>query len=510
MKGLLIPGSFLVAAVLIAGVYFFVGGFYTAQARTVQLATKEDCRRVQLRGGTVLCVPGVTPFSEIDFVLLGGNCAGDAKAYLTPLLHESSESTMENLDEDFACRLASFLRAGEQEGHSIKINSAVRTFAHQKRLWEDALRNYGSRATKWAAPPGRSSHEVGLAVDLRGFKDCVTRACKWAHENASRFGLHFPLSNEAWHLEPIGAVRRGNQLSAGPNNPGAVQGGNTSVAATEDAAPPKAKEEKSLLSTLSETIAKQLGLQAFSSSFSPKNGVVETSALDKIYDDSLNTTAEERFLGDEEVPSSLLEAYNTGVVSGESTDSESPPPVEFGESTPTEVIRVTGPGTTTPATTCIDGVPTRTVLGTVVCRRGESSGLPTAGGFLGSPLPAESGSGFGDDGFSFESVTNSELVYEAQPFGTERFLPSGDRVAAYDVFNPGTSIAFDRQEGLTARERILAWLERKDEAIPEESSSSVFSRAGQLVQPTTSFIINNTLGTTGQAMDALLRLRSRF
>lgn len=82
----------------------------------------------------------------------------------------------------------------------VSINSGFRDINRQRQLWEEALRKYGSAeaADNWVAPPGRSMHNWGMAADLKFENDEVRR---WVHANASRYGLHFPLSNEAWHIE---------------------------------------------------------------------------------------------------------------------------------------------------------------------------------------------------------------------------------------------------------------------------------------------------------------------
>lgn len=101
----------------------------------------------------------------------------------------------------FQQALQSFLAAS---GGKIKVTSGKRSTQRQSQLWEQALKKYGSPAAarKWVAPPGRSKHEIGLAADLR-FATPAERA--WAHSNAARFGLTFPLGNEPWHIEPLGA-----------------------------------------------------------------------------------------------------------------------------------------------------------------------------------------------------------------------------------------------------------------------------------------------------------------
>lgn len=100
-------------------------------------------------------------------------------------------------------------RAGLQKlisdfGGKIRVSSGSRSDAEQTALWEQALRKYGSpeAARKWVAPPGRSNHNEGLAADLSFADDATLRA---AHARAKQYGLHFPLSNESWHVEPLGS-----------------------------------------------------------------------------------------------------------------------------------------------------------------------------------------------------------------------------------------------------------------------------------------------------------------
>lgn len=87
-------------------------------------------------------------------------------------------------------------------GGKISIGNSYRSPERQAQLWQAALRKYGSaaKARKWVAPPGKSNHGRGLAADLKFVnKDAI----RYAHANAKRYGLHFPLSNENWHVEPI-------------------------------------------------------------------------------------------------------------------------------------------------------------------------------------------------------------------------------------------------------------------------------------------------------------------
>jgi len=97
--------------------------------------------------------------------------------------------------------------------NELRVMSGFRSPETQERLWQGALKKYGSAsaARKWVAPPGRSQHGFGNAID---WKFASKRAREWAHQNAGKFGFSFPLSNEPWHMEVAGA--RGRPSGASP------------------------------------------------------------------------------------------------------------------------------------------------------------------------------------------------------------------------------------------------------------------------------------------------------
>lgn len=137
--------------------------------------------------------------------------------------------SISGLSPDFQNALLQMM-AEAPDGY-LTINSAYRSPELQRQLWDDAVRRYGSEAEarRWVAPPGRSQHNHGMAVDL-GFSG--PEATAWAHENAQRFGLSFPLSNEDWHLE-LASARGGPQ----PPASGAPTAPPNALAAIGQAAP---------------------------------------------------------------------------------------------------------------------------------------------------------------------------------------------------------------------------------------------------------------------------------
>lgn len=103
----------------------------------------------------------------------------------------------EGLDPMFGARLRKMIA---DSGGRIWLNSGFRSVERQAQLYDEAVRKYGEAgAGKWVAPPGKSNHNHGRAGDL-GFTD---EGREWAHANAHRYGLHFPMSWEPWHIEPL-------------------------------------------------------------------------------------------------------------------------------------------------------------------------------------------------------------------------------------------------------------------------------------------------------------------
>ncbi|NBU97899.1 MAG: hypothetical protein EBS19_06775, partial [Spirochaetia bacterium] len=121
-----------------------------------------------------------------------------------------SVSGTQGLTDDFARRLTQMILDGRAQGINLNIGSGYRSYEKQKKLWEQALKKYGSpaKARKWVAPPGGSFHNKGLAVDLSANgrflgKSANSKATEWAHANAKKYGLHFRMGHEPWHIEPI-------------------------------------------------------------------------------------------------------------------------------------------------------------------------------------------------------------------------------------------------------------------------------------------------------------------
>lgn len=109
-----------------------------------------------------------------------------------------SGEDIEGLDARLRSRILSAINAS---GGRVWLVSGYRSVARQQALWNDAVRKYGSAAAarKWVAPPGKSNHNRGTAVDVGGTDEGMA----WFRQNATRFGLWQPMDYEPWHWEAV-------------------------------------------------------------------------------------------------------------------------------------------------------------------------------------------------------------------------------------------------------------------------------------------------------------------
>lgn len=123
----------------------------------------------------------------------------------------SRPDSFTGLQPEFASGVYNMVQAAHAAGIPLQITSAYRSPEVQAKLFEDAVRKYGSpqAARKWVAPPGRSQHNRGTAVDfaVNGglIRDANSPEAKWIKENAERFGLSVPMAWEPWQVEPMGS-----------------------------------------------------------------------------------------------------------------------------------------------------------------------------------------------------------------------------------------------------------------------------------------------------------------
>lgn len=124
--------------------------------------------------------------------------------------------------------LTAAARADGIEPPLLNVISGYRSLKSQQALWARALTKYRAKlrnsgkepteaevvkeARRWVAPPGKSTHQTGRAVDfdlglpIRSEVAAQARTkevWRWLNSNAQRFGF-VPYEREPWHWEFVG------------------------------------------------------------------------------------------------------------------------------------------------------------------------------------------------------------------------------------------------------------------------------------------------------------------
>jgi D-alanyl-D-alanine carboxypeptidase len=114
--------------------------------------------------------------------------------------------------------------AAKSEGINLSVISAFRSIQEQNRLFFKVKEERGQTATKRAqvsAPPGRSEHHTGYAIDIGDAQEPATNleqtfentaAYRWLEQNAARYSFEMSFSKnnlqgvsyEPWHWRFVG------------------------------------------------------------------------------------------------------------------------------------------------------------------------------------------------------------------------------------------------------------------------------------------------------------------
>lgn len=175
---------------------------------------------------------GLPRFAQIDTLGRGVgqkyDPAGEDRGQsLTEYVENGS---VNGVDPEFQRRALAFLN---DNPYGVGIRSGYRSTEQQQALWDKS-----DKSGRMVAPPGRSNHNHGAALDL-SYESPEAKA--WAQQNAAAYGLRFPMAYEPWHVEPAEARGMAYRApaSAAPASQAINQAAPTQVAqATQnDAAP---------------------------------------------------------------------------------------------------------------------------------------------------------------------------------------------------------------------------------------------------------------------------------
>ena len=107
--------------------------------------------------------------------------------------------------------------AAKEDGVTFYAESAYRSYSYQKTIYKEYVNSNGQeKADKYAAKPGFSEHELGLAVDLANIWTITTKGEEyaWLSKHAHEYGYIFRYkeeweditgySAESWHIRYVG------------------------------------------------------------------------------------------------------------------------------------------------------------------------------------------------------------------------------------------------------------------------------------------------------------------
>ncbi len=147
-------------------------------------------------------VPAHAPGVDASTLPMGEGATDSWSGYLpdgtTLSPFDTSSQILLQLDPLLLNAIRDAARSAKAQGIDITITSGWRSKGFQQRLFDDAVRQYGSVevAEQFVASPEASRHVVGEAVDIAG-----TGASDWLIRNGARFGLCQIYANENWHFE---------------------------------------------------------------------------------------------------------------------------------------------------------------------------------------------------------------------------------------------------------------------------------------------------------------------
>jgi hypothetical protein len=131
----------------------------------------------------------------------------------SPEATKSTEEKKPQYSEESIAALAPVLRGrlrkamadAKAQGVPMRINSGRRSAAKQQRLFDQAIKKYGSykAAIRWVLPPDKSEHVHGRAVDI-----APQSAMAWLERAGWKYGICRVYDNEPWHFEALRAPGR--------------------------------------------------------------------------------------------------------------------------------------------------------------------------------------------------------------------------------------------------------------------------------------------------------------
>ena len=137
-------------------------------------------------------------------------------------VNKASSAEMQ-LQQECAEHLVEMMEAALDDGVSLYLKSAYRSYRTQKTMYYNRLQNNGGKDDGWVTKPGASDHQTGLGCDVvpRSWRDksmnekmATDPACIWMAAHCQEYGfiIRYPedkedvteINYEPWHLRYVG------------------------------------------------------------------------------------------------------------------------------------------------------------------------------------------------------------------------------------------------------------------------------------------------------------------
>jgi zinc D-Ala-D-Ala carboxypeptidase len=197
-----------VVPVLLVAVLVLAGGASPAPASAEPTtgpsttdAPASDAQRLAIGTGATAPPAGQRDV-DADTLSVGAGAGDSWSGYLpdgtTLSPFDTSSQLLLRLNPALLKAIQDATRSAQSRGVDITITSGWRSKGFQQRLFDDAVRTYGSveMAQQFVASPETSRHVLGEAVDIAG-----DGASAWLIRNGAQFGLCQIYANENWHFE---------------------------------------------------------------------------------------------------------------------------------------------------------------------------------------------------------------------------------------------------------------------------------------------------------------------
>lgn len=164
----------------------------------------------------IASAPGLFDNDKLEFELREGKKFDAAAVQAVGMSLIGNARAAPDSWKNYEARLGPFLEAMKEAGYPIEIYSHFRAPEYQAKLYRqkvEELRRQGvanpeQAARKWVAAPGPDAPHFNGASDLsfNGVqlgKKGTEAATAMAHKIAGKYGLHFRMGHEPWHIEPV-------------------------------------------------------------------------------------------------------------------------------------------------------------------------------------------------------------------------------------------------------------------------------------------------------------------